>query len=365
MPTAILRVGLAVVVIGFHSGLPFAGPFAVLSFYVISGGVSMYLLSAQRPSSFILRRFRSLLPGFLVVAVVHYIILHLLNVLTPENELYVWRSIKGETLTEFWGSLYLFLPQYGFSLLPPRIGGGSELVSVYWTVLNEFFMYLLLAVLFIFGYRDRRTLQISSFFVATGLLILLTYLSRGDLGVVNANIYFNVLAGCWFFLVGAITLRCSFQNTTQSDISRIPPWMTATAIVLLLAWGHRIVYPPIEMLVGDRSIAWVIFSIIVAVLTVVHLHCDRASFEHQRHRSKLETLSSRFAYFLYIWQVPFITVFSSQSFGVFNRVVDGRYRFFLAVLTSSSFFAAIHTKIEHNWREKRPDHRSLNPIVQT
>lgn len=324
----------------------------------------MYLLSSQHPSSFILRRLRSLLPGFLIVALVHYIILHRLNALLPESEIYVRNRFRREALTDFWESLFLFLPQYSFTFRPPRIGGSSELVSVYWTVLNEFIMYLLLAVLFVFGYRERATVRVLSLFAASGLLIWLTHLSRNDLGLVNANIYFNAWAGCWFFLVGAMKLRGSLRNATERNSQRIPPWITAAAILLSLVWGGPIVYPRIEMLVGDRSIAWVMFSLIVALLTVIHLHCDRASFAYNRHRSKFEVLSSRFAYYLYIWQVPFFTIFLSKPFGIPNQILDGGYRLFLAVLTSSSLFAAVHTTVEHYWRSSRPLHRNSNPFIQ-
>jgi len=70
MTTAILRFCLAVIVIGFHCGYAIGGPFAVLIFFVLSGGVSAFLLSSQSPMHFLISRVRSLIPGFLVVAIV-------------------------------------------------------------------------------------------------------------------------------------------------------------------------------------------------------------------------------------------------------------------------------------------------------
>jgi len=349
MPTSFLRLGLAVVVIAFHSGYPYGGPFAVLAFYVLSGGVSAYLLQSQSGLKFLARRVRSLLPPFFIVAVVHISLVLYVDRGLADSVEFIGPINRGR-LDDPWGLLSVLLPQIHLTLWPLRLGGSSEILPLYWTVLNEFILYGLAAALGALLLLRRSTL-LALLIPATTILVLYSSASRNDLGLINATIYFNAVAGTWFFVLGMFTFHfvSSFKTHQQTGFLA---WLPAIAILVALTIAIAPLTSSLGRLTNDQALVWVLSAVCVALLTTLQIFFDRRSLEHARKRPITEQYLSRLAYLIYIWQVPAFTFVLSilKPSGSWAT----RFNVFLLILTFTAIPAAIHGGVELRIR-----HRSL------
>lgn len=359
MTTAVLRFCLAVIVIGFHCGYAIGGPFAVLVFFVLSGGVSVFLLNSQSPMHFLISRVRSLVPGFLVVAVVQWFVLLAIDIRSKSISI----ASTGQSPSELDlfspnGLLNLFIPYYVFEAWPLRFGAGSRILPIFWTVLNELHYYAAAGLLVAVGSQKRRLLHYATLVASFSLLAALAFASQNDLGAINSNVYFNAPSGFAFFLMGFHTLKSLEKPVSRTKTRSFGGLWTATLIVLTLT----VLMKPIFMVLGristDPSVQWMIFALTVAVLGTFHLLESRGSFVEGRFRSLPELIISRSAYFIYIWQVPFLTLIGHPQRMLPAAFYSAKLTVFLFVLCCTVTISILHASIGRQIRINRSQLRS-------
>jgi len=354
MTTAILRFCLAVIVIGFHCGYAIGGPFAVLIFFVLSGGVSAFLLNSQSPMYFLISRVRSLIPGFLVVAVVQWFVLLAIDFRAQSISL----AGTGQPTSELDlfspnGLLHLFVPYYVFEAWPLRFGAGSRILPIFWTVLNEFHYYAGAALLAFAGFQKRRFFRYSTLVASFSLLAALAFASRNDLGAINSNVYFNAPSGFAFFLMGFHTLYSLEQRGGRTKTWSLSGLWSATLIVLALTVLMKPIFTVLGHISTDPSVQWMLFALVVAVLATFHLLESRGSFVEGRSRSRTELVTSRSAYFIYIWQVPFLTLIGSPTRMLPATFYSSKLTAFLFVLCCTVTVSFLHASVERQIRINR------------
>lgn len=354
MTTAALRFCLAVIVIGFHCGYAIGGTFAVLVFFVLSGGVSVFLLNSQSPMHFLISRVRSLVPGFLVVAIVQWFVLLAIDIRSKSISI----ASTGQPPSELDlfspnGLMNLFIPYYVFEAWPLRFGAGSRILPIFWTVLNEFHYYAGAALLVAAGFHKRRLLRCAMFVASFSLLAALTFASQNDLGAINSNVYFNAPSGFAFFLLGFYTLKSSRGVSEVIRTWNFGGLWTAVLIILALT----ILMEPTFMVLGristDPSVQWMLFALTVAVLGALHLLESRGSFVEGRSRSLTELVTSRSSYFIYIWQVPFLTLIGAPTRMLPAAFYSTKLTVFLFVLCCTVTVSFLHASVERQIRIHR------------
>lgn len=348
MTTAALRFALAIIVIGFHCGYPIGGPFAVLVFFVLSGGVSFLLLNSQKPLLFLTNRIRSLFPPFLVVAAAQYATLVVLNAQMKTMSIESAGSASSEAdLFSLRGLLNLFIPYYVFDYWPLRLGAGSRILPIFWTVLNELHYYTAAALLIAIGFQKRRLLRSAIAGISLVLLASLALASRNDLGAINSYIYFNTPSGFVFFLVGFYTLKSLRVPVYGDRTSRIGGLWTAISIILTLTVLMKPIFNGLKRISADPSMQWMMFALVVAFLGALHLLESRRSFVEGRLRSSTEIITSRSAYFLYLWQVPLLTLIGAPTRVLPTWLYYNKLTIFLFVLSCTIVISVSHASIEH------------------
>lgn len=353
MTTAALRFCLAVIVIGFHCGYAVGGPHAVLVFFVLSGGVSVFLLNSQSPTRFFISRVRSLVPGFLVVAVVQWLVLLAIESRSKSISIAdVDQLPSGPDLFSPTGLLNMFIPYYVFESWPLRFGAGSRILPIFWTVLNEFHYYAAAALLIAAGFHRRRFLRRAAFVTSFSLLAALTVASRNDLGAINSNVYFNVPSGLAFFLLGFYTLNSSRGATKVVRTLNFGGLWTAISIVFALTILMKPIFVVLSRISSDASLRWIIFALAVALLAALHLSQSCGSFVENRTRSAAELLTSRSSYFLYIWQVPFLTLIGAPTRMLPATFYSTKLTVFLFVLCCTVSVSILHVLVERQIRTK-------------
>ena len=359
MSTSFLRLGLAIVVIAFHSGYPYGGPFAVLAFYVLSGGVSAYLLQNHSPFRFLARRVRSLLPPFVVVAIVHLSLVLYVNRGLADSVEFIG-PINRSRLDDPWGLLTVVLPQMHVTLWPLRLGGSSEILPLYWTVLNEFVLYAIAASLCALSLLRRNSILVLLMPV-TVIFIIYSVASRNDLGLVNANIYFNALAGVWFFLLGMAIFHLVPPPKIFLGTGGFLTWLPVIVLLATLTVAIAPLTSTLGRFTSDPALIWVWSAVLVALLATFQIVVDRNSLVHARKRPAGEQYISRLAYLVYIWQVPSFTFVLSilKPSGAFST----RFNVFLLILIFTLIPATIHGGIERSLRIRKEKDGEASPLL--
>jgi len=322
--------------------------------FVLSGGVSAFLLNSQSPMYFLISRVRSLIPGFLVVAVVQWFVLLAIDFRAQSISL----ASTGQPTSELDlfspnGLLHLFVPYYVFEAWPLRFGAGSRILPIFWTVLNEFHYYAGAALLAFAGFQKQRFLRLSTLVASFSLLAALAFASRNDLGAINSNVYFNAPSGFTFFLMGFHTLYSLEKRVGRTKTWSLSGLWTATLIVLALTVLMKPIFTVLGHISTDPSVQWMFFALAVAVLATFHLLESRGSFVEGRSRSLTELVTSRSAYFIYIRQVPFLTLIGSPTRMLPATFYSSKLTVFLFVLCCTVTVSFLHASVERQIRINR------------
>lgn len=306
-----LRLQLAVLVVLFHAGLGGgSGPFAVFSFYILSGFIisrvlfDRYLNSSFGAVNFYVSRLFRLVPTYLVVYLATFFVSLILSRVL---------QLPSGTLSDPYMDLQTVDIKHEFfkGFLPTASVGNTPVLSFfsvfrwippYWTVAIEIVFYLI-APLIIYLFRK------VGWWVPAIFLVLSAAYYVYCVGVTSHNyqvfllyVYRNFFASLVFFAWGVFLFFVSQRSSV-----RLRWWIAQTFAVLfclLLFLSNQVTWIP-----QQEALNFVIWQLIcIVVLPIIIL-----SGEIPKKLKKLENLSGEISYGIYVVHYPLIAFLATVS----------------------------------------------------
>jgi peptidoglycan/LPS O-acetylase OafA/YrhL len=341
MTLGFLRILLCLSVVSYHSGFASYGPLAVLCFFSISGFVntrSLGLKYSESIKEFAKARARRLIPDYLVCACFSYLILILarnidqgaVSILRSQSAYYFQDPNVAMTFLAFLPKFYI-----GFDNLYLNIE--SPLVPLFWSVYCEIIYYLFLIFL-----HKIKLIKISILLPLSIILVIniiwLSFNSDSSLSDWNKNIYFNVISGLGFFLVGS---TASLLNPRSSHFRTASKYF-AIFVNIYILFGFKFLPRPENSFIFSQSLNLSLVSLICALFICLFLMLNYTS-KYKVPDFKHESYFAYFSYGIYIWQ-SFVFLLNDFLKLYFNKVVldySNRFITFSFVLASSLLLAFI------------------------
>jgi peptidoglycan/LPS O-acetylase OafA/YrhL len=307
----LLRSMAVICVLLFHAGISsfVNGWIGVDIFLVISGYLMQKLYAAQlirgNVNNFYQRRIARLIPTFLIVQLVVFVVFMLIS-LPFERAL-----IARQFLWGFLGlsNVYYWTTNSYFSsdILSPSLN--------FWSLALELQFYLIFPILCILNQKKRLRL-----FVMVGLFAILSYL----IGHVSPTTSFYLLpARVWEFLAGALFF----------EVSQYPFKNTYVGILRSRPLGYFLLASMSTFIITIRTSQFNLQMLVVSILGLLLIFQVDLKFTSSIVQQPIKWISD-YSYEIYLWHLPIFVFFSYQQFhGNLNRGLATRKVILLILFT--------------------------------
>ncbi len=289
-----IRLILAFIVIAFHVGFPFLGPFAVLVFYIFSGYVITYgLVNGGLQNGFVpyaKKRLNRVFPNLIIVSSLQIAFLFTVYKIFDSQVISLFKNFKEFNYDNFFEYYNLINFEIFYQTFPPLLSFQFLLIPSSFSIYNEIIYYF---AIFIF-LRVTIKLEKLRFFL---LIITITIIqvigyssAQQDLGLLNKYIYFNSITGFSYFLLGSFL--CLSKVKLNSDRFN---YFFGPFLILILCTFSVVLGSPEWIFPKIPVYSWMAFSYFISILTLFTI------FTLSKVRSKFDVFCGYHSYGVYIY----------------------------------------------------------------